>query len=404
MSSNPGLRREIVIVGLMALGFGLVGIDRFMISTMFPVIARDLKLSYSDIGTITGALAIAWGLSALYTGNLADRIGRRRVLTGALVLFSLLIGASGLAVGLGSLVLVRVVMGAADGAYTPASIAATMAASPPRRHGLNIGLQQMMLPLCGLGFGPLIVVHLLHVIDWRLIFSIFALPGLLMGWAIWRNVPDLKQVGQVPVARGAFADWRHVIGYHNIKIAMGMMLCWLTCLITTSALLPNYLLDHLHLPFDMMGTVMSAIGVGSTVGTLALPWLSDRVGRKPVMAVSTIGVGMSLFMLSRTGASPELLFAWLFAVHFFNNALITLTVGPICAETVPVALMTTASGMVIAVGEIFGGGIAPVIGGIVAVHFGIDHILLLPIAASVIGFILSLALYETRPRLKRAKA
>ncbi len=44
MSAAPLRRREFAIVGLMALGFGLVGIDRFMISTMFPVIAHDLKL------------------------------------------------------------------------------------------------------------------------------------------------------------------------------------------------------------------------------------------------------------------------------------------------------------------------------------------------------------------------
>ena len=41
------------VVLLMALGFGLVGIDRFLISTMFPVIAEDLKLDYGDIGIIT---------------------------------------------------------------------------------------------------------------------------------------------------------------------------------------------------------------------------------------------------------------------------------------------------------------------------------------------------------------
>ena len=64
---------------------------------MFPVIAKDLKLGYGDIGVITGALAIAWGFAALLMGSLSDRIGRRKVLVGALVLFSLLIGASGLA-------------------------------------------------------------------------------------------------------------------------------------------------------------------------------------------------------------------------------------------------------------------------------------------------------------------
>jgi len=127
--SNSGLRPggrlspEFKVVIVMALGFGLVGIDRFLIATMFPVIARDLRLSYGDIGIITGALALAWGASALFTGNASDRIGRRTVLCGSMVVFALLIGGSGLAAGLGGLVAVRILMGLADGAYTPTSIA-----------------------------------------------------------------------------------------------------------------------------------------------------------------------------------------------------------------------------------------------------------------------------------------
>src|ERR1039458_1579754 len=115
---NSARMRELSTVAILTLGFGLVGIDRFLISTLFPTIAHDLHLGYDDIGTITGALAIAWGIAALFMGNLSDRIGRRLVLVGALVVFALLIGASGLATGLMSLIAVRLVMGFADGAYT----------------------------------------------------------------------------------------------------------------------------------------------------------------------------------------------------------------------------------------------------------------------------------------------
>ena len=162
MSRTPVTTREWRTVAILSLGFGLVGIDRFLISTMYPTIARDLGLDYGDIGTITGVLALAWGIAALVMGNLSDRIGHRPVLVGSLVVFSLLIGGSGLAVGLGGLILVRAMMGFADGAYTPASIAATVAASPPERHGTNVGLQQTMLVLFGLGLSPLIVGFLLR--------------------------------------------------------------------------------------------------------------------------------------------------------------------------------------------------------------------------------------------------
>ncbi|HEY4972748.1 MAG TPA: MFS transporter [Steroidobacteraceae bacterium] len=394
--------REFKAVAVMALGFGLVGIDRFLIATMYPVIARDLHLSYGDIGVITGVLALAWGVSALFTGNASDRIGRRAVLVGSMIVFALLIGASGLAAGLGGLVLVRIAMGLADGAYTPTSIAATIEASAPQRHGLNIGIQQMMLPLCGLGIAPLLVSGLLHVVTWRWVFVIFVLPGLLLAYAVSRVIPSrAPQAALYAERRSSLRDWRAVLAYRNVPIGGALMLCWLTCLISTSAFLPNYLIDYLKLSFAQMSGVMSAIGLGSTLGTLALPWLSDAIGRKPVMVLSTVGALVSLLLLASAGAQVHTLFGLLFMVHFFNNALITLTVGPLCSETVPARLMATASGVVIAVGELFGGGIAPVVVGQVAQRIGIEHILWLPSIMMLVGLLLSLFTRETRPSRRR---
>lgn len=396
-----------MVVAVLALGFGLVGIDRFLITTMFPVIARDLSLDYGDIGIITGALAIAWGVAALFVGNLSDRIGRRRILTVSLVAFSLLIGASGLATGLIGLIAVRVVMGIADGAYTPASIAGTLQASAPGRRGFNIGIQQMMLPLFGLGLAPLIVAGALRFIDWRWIFLVFVAPGLAVARWVWRVVPESESAPALTSGPSRTTDsavekagllraWKAVSGYSNVRIAALLMLCWLTCLITTSAFLPNYLVDYLKLPLQQMGTVMSAIGLGATVGTFLLASLSDRLGRKPVLILSAAGAGLSLALLANTGAQVGPLFAWLFLVHFFNNALITLTVGPLCSEAVPVSLMATASGLVIAVGELFGGGIAPVLVGRLAQRFGIEQILKLPIAMLGVGLLLCMTI-QTPP-------
>ena len=61
------------VVTLMSLGMGLVGVDRFLIVPLMPVLAQQLHLDYQDLGDITGALALAWGASALFSGNLADK-------------------------------------------------------------------------------------------------------------------------------------------------------------------------------------------------------------------------------------------------------------------------------------------------------------------------------------------
>jgi len=393
------------IVALLALGFGLVGVDRFMIMPLFPVMMRDLKLDYQDLGHITAALSVAWGVSALLTGNLSDRFGHRKVILPAMLAFSLLACASGLAWGVGSLMAIRVVMGFAEGAYTPSSITATLDASDPARHGRNVGIQQAALPLLGLGIAPILVTQLMRVVPWHWIFAMVALPGLVvcvLTWKVLRDTSAERAAAHTGTADAGSHRWRDVLCYRNVPLCFVGMLCWLTCLIVLSALLPNYLTDYLHLGLQQMGFVLSATGIGGTLGGIAMPALSDRIGRRPVMVMSVLGAFVSLWGLSRTGADPVALFAGLLATIFFVFAMITLTVGPISAEAVPAQLMTTASGLVIGVGEIFGGGIAPSVAGYVAKHFGIQYIMQLGMGALMVGFCIVLLLKETAPRRTRA--
>jgi predicted MFS family arabinose efflux permease len=391
-------------VTLLCLGFGLVGIDRFMLLPLFPVIAQELKLDYQDLGQITGILAVAWGVAAMFMGNLSDRLGHRKVLIPAIIVFSLLAGLSGLATGVVSLMAIRALMGLAEGAYTPVSIVATLDASKPSRQGLNIGIQQMALPLFGLGIAPILVTQLLKVVEWHWIFALVSVPGLVVAYLLYRVLRNTSpSVAALHTSTHDASDhkWSDVFKYRNIPLNMLGMLCWLTCLVVLSALLPNYLIDYLHLSLEQMGLVLSAIGFGGTLGTLIMPALSDRLGRKPVMIASVLGAAVGLYFLMHTGAEPYRLFASLFVTLFFVFSMICLTVGPISAESVPAKLMSTASGIVVGTGEIFGGGIAPVIAGYIAKNFGIQYIMHLAAIALAIGLVVALSLKETAPVKQR---
>lgn len=177
-------------VTLLCLGFGLVGIDRFMIMPLFPIMAKDLNLTYEHLGWITGSLAIAWGVSAIFMGSLSDKLGHRKVIIPAIIVFSLLAGLSGLATSVFILIMIRSAMGFAEGAYTPSSIVATIDASKPERQGRNVGIQQAALPLFGLGIAPIFVTQLLKVVEWHWVFAFVSIPGLIVAALLYRHLRD----------------------------------------------------------------------------------------------------------------------------------------------------------------------------------------------------------------------
>lgn len=383
---------------LLSLGFALVGFDRYLIFPMFPAIMVDLKLDYADLGKITGALAVTYGISAFVVGRLADRIGRKATMITAMAAFSLLVGFSGLAAGALSLVLIRALMGATEGAYASPSLVACMEASKPSRHGMSLGFYQMASPLVGLAIAPILVTQLIHVIDWRYVFLLAAPPGLVIAALLWRTIREpLKRVIPAATAATGAGHFGDLMKYSNVGLAAVGMLAWLNAVIMLTAFLPSYLVDLMKLPTATMGFVMSSVGFGAVFGSIGISALSDRLGRKPCALISVIAATASVIALSRTGADAGLLFLYLLMASAFLSGLISLTVGPITIESVPVHLRATATGTVIAVGELFGGGIAPVVGGYVANHFGIAAIFYQSIAGLIVGLVVCLLLHETAP-------
>ncbi|NWA89927.1 MFS transporter, partial [Pseudomonas sp. D8002] len=181
---------------ILSIAFGLVGLDRFIILPLFPTMMKDLNLNYQDLGNISAVLAIAWGLSAIIMGRLSDRIGRKLILVSSIIVFSALAGLSGVVSGIGGLLVIRAVMGVAEGAFTPTSIATTAEVSRPSRRGLNIGIQQAAFPILGLGLGPILATHLLLIVpSWRWVFVIVAVPGLLVAWMLHRTLRAQPQLG-----------------------------------------------------------------------------------------------------------------------------------------------------------------------------------------------------------------
>jgi len=387
-------------VTLLTLAFGLVGLDRWIIAPLFPAMVKDLNLDYQDIGNIVAALGLSWGVFAIVGGGLSDRLGRRRVLIPAIVVFSLLSAVSGMAQGLIGLILVRALMGVSEGSFCPTSFATVNDASKPSRRGFNLGLQQSTFPLFGLALGPILATQLLQVMSWRWVFALVAVPGLILAVLLAKTIREPSELKVRPPGHeaGERAPLADMLKHRNVWVAMIGLFCAMCGIFTISAMLPSYLTDYLKLSTTQMGFVTSAIGFGGFLGQAVLPGMSDLVGRKLVGVLGFLIGAIFLYVFMQTGAEPLMLFGLLFISAFFSFGLLGLITGPIAAEAAPRGLVSSTTGIIVGSGEIFGGGIAPSIAGAIAQRFGIQHTLTMALAGLCLGVLVCLFLHETAPR------
>jgi MFS family permease len=386
------------IILILSLTFGLVGLDRFILPVLFPAFMGELGLTYQDLGNLVGILAVFWGLSAFAMGFLSDRVGRRKVLIPAVILFSLMSAFSGMAGGLVSLLVIRAVMGLAEGPVASTGVAVAVEASHPKRRGMNNGIFQCMISLFGNAIGPIIATQLLLVASWRTVFMLVGIPGLIMAVAMFFLVrePAHHAAGATPLARPSFAD---LFKHRNVPLAMLTLMCAMGGIFVMGAMMPNYLTDYLHLSIQDMGFVTSAIGFGGCIGQFAMPALSDFIGRKLTTLLSYILAAVFTYLFAQAGAdSLSTLFWLLFFAALFNFSALATLAGPIAAEAAPLGMVASVAGLVIGAGEIFGGGVAPAIAGHIAGTSGIQHVFSFTIAGLILGFVIALFLKETAPR------
>jgi len=386
------------IILILSLTFGLVGLDRFILPVLFPTFMEELGLTYADLGNLVGILAVFWGLSAFAMGFLSDRVGRRKVLIPAVIIFSLMSAFSGLVGGLVSLLLIRAIMGLAEGPVASIGVAVAVEASHPKRRGMNNGIFQCMISLMGNAVGPIIATQLLLVTDWRTVFMLVGIPGLIMAAVMYFVVrePAAPPADAAAVARPGFTD---LFKHRNVPLAMLTLMCAMGGVFVLAAMGPSYLSDYLRLSPQDMGFVFSAVGFGGALGQFAMPTVSDFIGRKLATLISYILAAGFTYLFAHAGAENlTTLFVLLFFASLFNFSALAILAGPVAAEAAPLGMVASVAGLVIGAGEVFGGGVAPAIAGQIAAASGIQHVFVFTISSLVLGFVIALFLKETAPR------
>ena len=305
------------------------------------------------------------------------------------------------------LIAVRAVMGGTEGAFLSTSVALTGEASHPKRRGFNQGIQLSGFSLFGLALGPIIATQLLAVVpSWRWVFFCVSIPGFILSIFLYRVIrepPHLQRTGE-GIARAKSLRWIEVFRSRNVILSMLGMVCGMSCIFVLGSFIPNYLVDYLHLSRDQMGFVTSGLGFGGFLGGIVMLALSDHIGRRRSSVVCFAGAAALLYFFIHTGVQPLRLFLLLGGVSFFSSGVLSLLTGPVATEAVPAQLISSAIGIISGTGEIFGGGIGPMIAGQIAQRYGIQDVVRFSFAGLLLGIVVSAALIETAPRRRAVRA
>lgn len=393
-----GYENKLVTIFFFAIGF--VFFDRLAINYLVPFIQKDFTLTNTQIGLIGSALAITWAISGPLGGYLSDRVkSKKMILAIFIIAFSLVSLLQGFAASFVMLLILRLIMGLLEGPITPITQSILAVESSPSRRGFNMGFTMNTgNAVFGSFLAPLIIVGLANAFDWKTAFYLTIIPGLILAFFILkfvRNPEKSDREATSPAASKEKASLKDVICHRNIWLSIIIFSCFMIYVMAFNIFGPTILVNYKHLSSGTMSLVMAAFGAGFAIFGVIVPAISDRIGRRPtaiIFGVLSIFTPLVVLYLDSVGLMVALVF--LFASGMGVGALF-MSIVPI--ESVPAKYSGVAVGLVIGIGEIFGGVLNPIVCGIAADVWGLTAPLWISSGGGLLAFVFSLFLKETAP-------
>ena len=363
-----GRRGAGLALGLV-LAAGMVNyVDRVTLSVAGPTIAAELHLRPSQMGLLFSAFLWTYGLAQAPVGAIIDRVGPRRLLAGALTVWSAAQGATGLAVGLPQLIVARLFLGLGEAPQWPTGAKVVRTWFAPEVRGLATGVFNTASTL-GPAIAPPIVTGLMLAFGWRGAFFATALAGLVMAliWFAFYREPQAGADGEELALRAPW--WRLFAGPTLWAMTLGNVgsgyMTWFY-----AAWLPGYLETGRHLTVPQTGWAASIPYLFGVIGSLVGGFACDRLaaaGLAPIASrklpiVAGLAAGAAFTGLAILAPTSTSAIAAISAALFFSN----LAGAAIWAMAITVAPPggVASVGAVQNFGGFMGGALAPIVTGI----------------------------------------
>jgi MFS family permease len=352
-------------------------------------------------------------LGGIIGGYLGDRVGRKPVLVGSLLLMGIATVLIGLLptyeqVGVWApilLVAVRVVQGLAFGAEWGGAILMCFEHAPWRKRGLYTGITQagpVGLLLANLAF--LASVPLGGSWAWRVPFllsAVLIVVGILIRLKLEESpeFEELKEEGEVsknPLLEVLRNDWRNVLRAFCLRIAETAGYA-----VSVTFMLSYLVTEGLADRAVTLTALMVAAGIG-IFATVFWGALTDRIGRRPVYLLGTAAMvlwGIPLFLVINTGVAAVIVLAFVVSYAICQNSLAGVQ-GAWFPELFAAKTRTTGASLAYQMSAVVSGFTPLVATGLYA-GFGWTGPALLFIGYGVLGLVAALTTPETWGRTER---
>lgn len=316
--------------------------DRTSVLIFLPMIRDDLGLTPAQAGFGASIFFFAYAFAQISGGWLADRIGAKKVMGIAIIVFSAVTFFTGLVRSYAQFIWIRLFLGLGEGHHFAPAHKAISDWFPKKEKGTATAFFSTAW-----AFGPAIIPMIITSLaaafgSWRPVFYVLAVPGVLGMFILWyfvSNKPEeMLRKGRMTqeeydyIKSGLVSDeavegkkggMSIVVRDKNFWIYSLVLFCNLAIYWGSTTWISSFLYDQHHFSLKAMGALVSLPYVVAIIAMLLGGRLTDKVFKnrtKPVLLISYIISIPVLFYIGMvpTGNVP-IIITMLILLGFFVN-------------------------------------------------------------------------------------